>query len=108
MALHIGTLVAVVAYFRHDLVVYARDGLRVVFKRREPLDAGRPPGLAAAAVVGAGRAVGGALRDTIDEQLGTIPLIAVSLIVFGLLLGWADQLPEAHPADRRACTARTP
>ena len=36
MALHIGTLIAVVAYFWRDLIVYARDGLRMIFKRREP------------------------------------------------------------------------
>ena len=29
VALHLGTLIAVVGYFRHDLVKYIRDGLRL-------------------------------------------------------------------------------
>ncbi|MCB0980916.1 MAG: undecaprenyl-diphosphate phosphatase, partial [Ilumatobacter sp.] len=36
VALHIGTLVAVVAYFRKDLVVYVRDGVRMVVRRQRP------------------------------------------------------------------------
>ena len=39
--------------------------------------------------------VGGILGDTIDEKLGGIPLIAVSLIGFGLLLGWVDTSAKA-------------
>ena len=39
VALHLGTLVAVVAYFRRDLVVYVRDGLRMVVARQRPATA---------------------------------------------------------------------
>ena len=35
VALHLGTLVAVVAYFRNDLVVYVREGWRAVVHRRD-------------------------------------------------------------------------
>jgi undecaprenyl-diphosphatase len=91
VALHIGTLVAVVAYFWTDLVVYARDGLRAVFKRDQPVtEEGRLAWLLVLSSIPA-FLVGGVLGDTIDEKLGGIPLIAVSLIGFGLLLGWADQ-----------------
>jgi undecaprenyl-diphosphatase len=91
VALHIGTLIAVIAYFRKDLAVYARDGLRAVFRRSEPVT--REGRLAWLLVLSSIPAfiVGGLFGDTIDEELGTIPLIAVSLIFFGLLLGWADQ-----------------
>ena len=88
VALHIGTLIAVIAYFRKDLAV-SRDGLRAVPPQRTR-DEGGPPGLAAGALVDPAFIVGGLFGDTIDE-VGTIPLIAVSLIFFGLLLGWADQ-----------------
>ena len=36
VALHLGTLIAVVAYFWRDLVVYVRDGLTLVFRPRAP------------------------------------------------------------------------
>jgi undecaprenyl-diphosphatase len=36
-------------------------------------------------------AVGAVFEGTIDERLGTPGIIAVSLIVFGVLLGWADR-----------------
>ena len=91
VALHIGTLIAVVAYFWRDLTVYARDGVRAVLHRREPITPeGRLAWLLVLSSIPA-FLVGGLFGDTIDEKLGTIPLIAVSLIVFGLLLGWADQ-----------------
>jgi undecaprenyl-diphosphatase len=91
VALHIGTLIAVVAYFWRDLVVYARDGLRAVFRRSEPVtQEGRLAWLLVLSSIPA-FVVGGLFGDTIDEKLGTIPLIAVSLIAFGLLLGFADQ-----------------
>jgi undecaprenyl-diphosphatase len=91
VALHLGTLIAVVAYFWRDLKVYARDGLRVIVKRGEPVTVeGRLASLLVLSSIPA-FLVGGLFGDTIDEKLGTIPLIAVSMIAFGLLLGWADQ-----------------
>ena len=36
VALHLGTLVAAIFYFRKDLAVYVRDGLRLVFSREQP------------------------------------------------------------------------
>lgn len=91
VSLHIGTLVAVVAYFRRDLVVYVREGLRLVFSRQRPAS---PEGkLAWLLVVSAlpAAAVGALFEETIDGVLGTPGLIAVSLIVFGLVLAWADR-----------------
>jgi len=38
VALHLGTLVAVCAYFRKDLVVYVREGLRLVVRREKPVN----------------------------------------------------------------------
>lgn len=91
VSLHIGTLVAVAAYFRKELSVYVVKGLQLLWRRERPVD---PDGkLAWLLVVSAlpAAAVGALFEETIDETLGTPVLIAVSLIVFGLVLAWADR-----------------
>jgi undecaprenyl-diphosphatase len=91
VALHIGTLVAVVGYFRRDLVTYVREGLRLVLSRDRPQTMeGRLAWLLVLSALPAA-AVGAIFEDVIDEALGTPTLIAVSLIVFGLVLAWADR-----------------
>jgi undecaprenyl-diphosphatase len=91
VALHLGTLIAVVGYFRRDLVVYVRDGVRLVVHRDRPTTAeGRLAWLLVLSSIPA--AIAGALFEkTIDNELGKPWLIAVSLIVFGVLLGVADR-----------------
>ena len=91
VALHLGTLVAVVAYFRHDLVRYVREGLRLLWNRERPIDTdGRIAWLLVLATVPAAL-VGAVFEDSIDERLGTPTIIGISLIGFGLLMWWADQ-----------------
>ena len=91
VALHLGTLVAVVAYFRKDLVTYGREGVRLLWRRERPVDVdGRIAWLLVLATVPAGL-IGVVFGDWIDEQLGTPVIIAISLIAFGLLLAWADR-----------------
>ena len=91
VALHVGTLIAAIVYFRHDLVVYVREGARVVFHRRAPVTRdGRLAWLLLLSTVPAA-AVGAVFEDQIDEGLGTPAIIAVSLILGGLLLEWADR-----------------
>ncbi len=91
VALHFGTFIAVVAYFRHDLVRYAREGVRLIWNRERPIDTdGRIAWLLVVATVPAAL-VGAVFEGTIDDQLGTPTIIAISLIVFGLLLWWADR-----------------
>ena len=91
VALHIGTLVAVVGYFWKDLVVYVREGVRLVVKREKPANAeGRLAWLLVVSALPAA-AVGAVAEKKIDDKLGTPMLIAGSLIVFGLLLAWADR-----------------
>lgn len=91
VALHLGTLVAVVGYFRRDLVVYVREGVRLVVKRERPTNLeGRIAWLLVLSTIPAA-AVGALLEDQIDEHLGRPVLIGISLVVFGLLLGWVDR-----------------
>ena len=91
VALHLGTLVAVVGYFWRDLVVYVREGVLLVVKRERPASAeGRLAWLLVLSSIPA--AVAGAVGEKyIDDKLGTPVLIACSLIVFGVLLAWADR-----------------
>ena len=99
VALHLGTLTAVVAYFRRDLVVYVSDGTSMLLRRERPATPeGRLAWLLVLSAVPAA-AVGALAENYIDEQLGTPFLIAVSLIAFGVLLSWADRR-----ADRRVGT----
>ena len=91
VALHLGTLIAVIAYFRKDLVVYVRDGLRMVVLKEKPRTTeGRLAWLLVVASIPA--ALFGAIAGNwVDEHLGKPVIIAASLIVFGLLLAWADR-----------------
>ena len=91
VALHLGTLIAVVAYFGKDFYVYIRDGLRLVVQREKP---STPEGRMAWLLVLASIPValfGAVFGDLIDEHLGTPVIIAVSLIAFGGVLAWADR-----------------
>jgi undecaprenyl-diphosphatase len=88
LALHLGTLLAVLVYFRRDVVVLLRAllGLRRL--------AGATPEQRLALGIGLstvpGALVGAAMPDAFTESLRAPALIAINLIVFGLLLGWAD------------------
>ena len=85
VALHLGTLVGAVAYFRKDLV-------RLAFKDR------RLGWLLVLATVPAA-AAGAMGQGWIDEHLGKIGYIAVALIVFGVVLWLADRRPEERPIE---------
>ena len=92
VALHLGTFFAVLGYFWRDVVVYVREGTRLVFSRQRPTTVeGRLAWLFVLATVPAA-AVGALFEDVIDTTLGTPLIIAFSLIFFGLLLAWADRL----------------
>jgi len=91
VSLHLGTLIAVVVYFRRDLVVYVRDGLRMVVQKKKPhTTEGRLAWLLVVASVPAGL-FGAFAGNWIDKHLGKPVIIAASLIVFGLFLAWADR-----------------
>ena len=93
VALHIGTLVAVLGYFRHDLLRITRAFFVTVRKRSIGRGDER---LAWVIIVGTIPAVvvGGLGADFIDESLGEPWMIAVELIVFGLVLAHADRRPQ--------------
>lgn len=87
VALHLGTLIGAIAYFRADVIRYARAGLR---RDAGQTTDGRLAWLLVASTIPA--AVTGALfADVIERKTGFIWLIALMLALFGLLLGWADR-----------------
>ena len=98
VALHIGTVVALLTYFRRDLKPLARAGLRSACRRRaETKDERLFWLLLLSAVPGA---VTGALFDgVITEYLGAEWLIGLMLVVFGIVLLLADRLPATRPAS---------
>ena len=99
VALHLGTLVAALAYFRRDAVLYVREGTKLVMHRDRP---STPEGrLAWLLVLSAlpGAAVGALFEKSIDEKLGKPVLIALSLIGFGLLLAYIDRRAGQRKLD---------
>ncbi|MFT6293320.1 MAG: undecaprenyl-diphosphatase, partial [Ilumatobacter sp.] len=92
VALHLGTFFAVLGYFRKDVIIYVREGTKLVFARQKPTTVeGRLAWFFVLATVPAA-AVGALFEGVIDDALGTPLIIAISLIVFGVLLGWADRM----------------
>jgi undecaprenyl-diphosphatase len=93
VALHIGTLFAVLSYFWRDLVAMAAGFWRTLHTRAIT---SRDERLAWVIVVGTIPAVivGGLGESWIDENLGEPWMIAILLIVFGLVLWHADQRPQ--------------
>ena len=93
VALHLGTLIAVAGYFRKDLAKYIQDGLRMVFQRQRPsTPEGRLAWLLVVASIPAAL-FGAIFGNWVDENLGKPVIIGVSLMVFALVLAWADRRP---------------
>jgi undecaprenyl-diphosphatase len=95
VALHAGTLVAAVAYFRHEVVTFTVAFVRSL--RRRAIDT-VDERIAWAIAIGTVPAViaGGLGASFIEEHLGEPWMIGIQLIVFGALLGWADRLPQSR------------
>ncbi|MEY2433362.1 MAG: undecaprenyl-diphosphatase [Acidimicrobiaceae bacterium] len=108
VALHLGTLIGAIAYFRADIVTLVKAGL---LPSRAPamvtsgtLAADHPTPdterrlawlLLLSCIPGA--ITGALLESPIEEHLGQIWLIGIMLVVFGLILYWADRLAGDRP-----------
>ena len=93
VALHLGTLVAVVVYFRRDVAALLRAWLRSVAARAIRGEEERIAWVIVVATVPAAL-VGAAGEDVIAEHLGEPWQIAILLAVFGAVLWLADRRPE--------------
>lgn len=95
VALHLGTLFSLLAYFWSDLLRLATAGLRRgTLATRD----GRQAWLLVASAVPAG-ITGSLFSDFIERKTGAIWLIATMLIVFGLVLAWADRRSGGRSLD---------
>ncbi|MEY2967711.1 MAG: undecaprenyl-diphosphatase [Actinomycetota bacterium] len=89
-SLHLGTLIAVVFYMRAELKRYIVGGLSALRGPRHASTTGKAAWLFVASAIPAG-VVGLVAQDWITDALGGAGSIAVSLIVFGGVLWWADR-----------------
>jgi undecaprenyl-diphosphatase len=90
VALHIGTLAAVVSYFWADLGRMLSGWLRTLRTRSIETVDERLAWVVVVATIPA-VIVGGIGEDWIDEHLGEPWMIGIALILFGLLLGISDR-----------------
>ncbi|MGZ8740826.1 MAG: undecaprenyl-diphosphatase UppP [Gaiellaceae bacterium] len=95
VALHLGTLVAVVLYFRDDLLRLLRAWLRTVGRRRIETPTERIAWFVVAATVPAA-IVGAVGENLIVEKLGEPWQIAILLALFGVVLYLADRRPVSR------------
>jgi undecaprenyl-diphosphatase len=98
VALHAGTLIAAISYFRREVVSLTRGFFTAVWQRAIEGPAQR---LSVAIAVGTIPAViaGGIGADFIEENLGEPWMIALQLIFFGALLLHADRLPQRRDLE---------
>lgn len=88
LAVHLGTLVAVVLYFRDDLLRILRELLAVRVGR--PLNAEQQLGLGIGLATVPAALIGVSMSDAFAESLRHPLLIAATTAGFALLLWWAD------------------
>ena len=96
VAVHVGTLVAVLVYFWRDLIVLLGDIYPAMrSERAHPGELWRLAAATLPAVI-----AGLLLSDFIESHLRGLPVIAATTIVFGVLLGWSTRFAHyAQPGE---------
>ncbi len=88
VAVHVGTLSAVVFYFRQQLILMAKDWLKSLTTFKQTPDSLLAWGVIIGTIpVGI---VGLLFKDVIETSLRSPLVIATTTIIFGLTLWWAD------------------
>jgi undecaprenyl-diphosphatase len=97
VALHVGTLIGALVYFRHDVARYAAAWFRSIRARRMSTPDER---IAWALFIGTipGAIAGALFESVIEEKLGAPLLIALMLVAFALLLVWVDRRSRSDRA----------
>ena len=101
VALHLGTFLALAAYFRRDILEMCLAAVEAISTRSLSTPGKRLPFLVVASAVPAA-IIGKLFEKRIEEMVRTnIVLIACLLVLFGLILGLADTLGrKREPLDR--------
>ena len=98
VAVHVGTLTAVIYYYRHTLWLLASAWIRSLLGG-PATEESRTVWYLALATVPAGL-MGLFAGDFIEHNLRSLLVIATTTLVFGLLLGVADRYAVRSPGDR--------
>jgi len=98
IAVHVGTLTAVVLYYRRDLLTMAGAWWGSLFGSGVSEDS-RLVWYLILATIPAGL-VGLFQQGYIEQELRTLPVIAVTTLFFGVLLGLADRYAVSTPGSR--------
>ena len=88
VAVHVGTLTAVVVYFREQLSSMSRDWV-VSLQKRQTYGDSRLVWAVGVGTIPVGLA-GLLFGDFVEQHLRSTLVIAITTILFGVLLGWAD------------------
>jgi undecaprenyl-diphosphatase len=104
VAVHVGTLVAVVAYFRRDVINMSCAWCLSTFKQQHS-DNSRIAWFVILATIPAGLA-GLAFGDVIETHLRSTLVIAITTIAFGVLLGWSDRSSVSKNKNLTQLTVR--
>ena len=99
VAVHVGTLTAVVFYYRADIARMMSAWLRSLGSGPGTEDSRLVRYLALATVpVGV---IGLGAGDFIESDLRSLPVIATTTLVFGILLGIAERYAQRQPGSRQ-------
>jgi undecaprenyl-diphosphatase len=98
VAVHVGSLLAVLWYYRVDLITMTIDWSRSL-TGGAVTDNSKLVWYLALATMPAGL-VGIFGRDFIASELRTLPVIATTTLLFGLLLGWSDRMEDSRSRTR--------
>jgi undecaprenyl-diphosphatase len=104
VAVHVGTLVAVLSYFRQDIFNITKDWSLSLVGHGQTQNS-QLAWYIALATIPAGIA-GLLFDDFIEAHLRTTIVIAITTIIFGLLLGWADSSLDKRTKDLRDMTIK--
>jgi undecaprenyl-diphosphatase len=96
VALHVGTLIAVLAYFRREVWSYVAAAWHSLRTRSITTVDQRIAWLLLVTAI-PGALVGALFTSVIEDNLGDPILIGINLILFGLVLQWADGLAGSRP-----------
>jgi undecaprenyl-diphosphatase len=99
VALHFGSLAAVLVYFRHDIASMFLSWIRSITTRKLD-DDGRLAWAVFLGTIPVGLA-GLAFEDIVSTVLRSPLYLAIGMIVFGLLLGWADWKHRGTRSERQ-------
>lgn len=104
VAVHVGTLAAVMAYYRNDIIAIINDWCRSLAGKGHT-DNSRLAWYIAAATIPAG--IAGLLLDSfIEAHLRSTLVVASTTIIFGILLAFADRRGDSNTKDLTAMTLK--